>query len=71
MLKHIFSVQCPPPYMRHSIPLFEGSRASPVFPADKSNIKMNRSMEHWWNDSDGVKTEVLGDRLVPVPLCPP
>ena len=27
-------------------------------------------MEHRWNDTDG-KTEVLGEKPVPVPLCPP
>ena len=25
----------------------------------------------WWNYSDRVKTELLGDEHVPVPLCPP
>jgi len=28
------------------------------------------NMEHWWNDIDG-KTEVLGEKPVPFPLCPP
>jgi len=27
-------------------------------------------MEHWWNGTDG-KTEVLGEKPVTVPLCPP
>jgi hypothetical protein len=26
--------------------------------------------EPWWNDIDG-KTEELGEKPVPVPLCPP
>jgi hypothetical protein len=29
-----------------------------------------RVMEHWWNESDRGKTEVLGEKPVPVPLCP-
>jgi hypothetical protein len=31
---------------------------------------MNVSMEHWWSDMDG-KIEVLKEKPVPVPLCPP
>jgi hypothetical protein len=31
---------------------------------------MNVSMEHWWSDFDG-KNEVLKEKPVPVPLCPP
>ena len=27
-------------------------------------------MEHWWND-DMEKTEVLKEKPVPLPLCPP
>jgi len=33
------------------------------------SIARIRSVEQWWNDSDG-KTEVLRES-VPVPLCPP
>lgn len=30
------------------------------------------SMEHKWNFTDlQEKTEVLGEKLIPVPLCPP
>ena len=29
------------------------------------------SMEHTWNDTDGEKTEVLGENPVPLPLRPP
>jgi hypothetical protein len=28
-------------------------------------------MEHRWNEIDTEKTEVLGQKPVPVPLCPP
>jgi hypothetical protein len=28
------------------------------------------SMEHWWNDTDRVETEVLGETPVPVPTVP-
>ena len=28
-------------------------------------------MEHWWNEIDREKTEVLGEKPVPVPLYPP
>jgi hypothetical protein len=31
---------------------------------------MQVSMERWWNDIDGGKTEVLGDKLVSVTICP-
>jgi hypothetical protein len=31
---------------------------------------MNVNMEHWWSDIDG-KIEVLKEKPVPVPLCPP
>jgi hypothetical protein len=30
-----------------------------------------RIMEHRWNEIDGGKTEVLEEKPVPVPLCPP
>jgi hypothetical protein len=32
---------------------------------------MQTSTKGWWIDSDGGKTEVLGEEPVPVPLCPP
>jgi hypothetical protein len=28
-------------------------------------------MEHRWNEIDRGKTEVLGEKPVPVPICPP
>jgi len=28
-------------------------------------------MEHWWNDTELRKTEVLGGKPVSVPFCPP
>jgi hypothetical protein len=28
-------------------------------------------MQHRWNETDRGKTEVLGEKPVPVPLCPP
>jgi hypothetical protein len=31
---------------------------------------MKMSVEHWWNDADG-KTEVLGEKCFPVPICVP
>jgi len=35
-----------------------------------SVINERFNMEHWWNDTDG-KTEVLVEKPVSVPLCPP
>jgi hypothetical protein len=32
---------------------------------------MKMIAEHWWNDTDRGKTEVLGEKPVTVPLCPP
>jgi len=32
---------------------------------------MEWGMEHLWNDTDGGKPEVLGEKTVPVPLSPP
>lgn len=29
------------------------------------------SVENWWNDTDKGKLEILEEKLVPVPLCPP
>jgi hypothetical protein len=26
---------------------------------------------HWWNDTDGGKTEVTEKKTIPAPLCPP
>jgi hypothetical protein len=35
-------------------------------------MQMQKSMEHWWNDTDRGKPKyVLGENLVTVPLCPP
>jgi hypothetical protein len=32
---------------------------------------MNKwSIKHWWNDDVREKPEVLGEKPVPVPLCP-
>jgi len=71
MRKHIFCAMSPPG-KQHSIPLREGSRDSPACPSRTGNIKKNVSMERWWNvNDDRVKTDVLGDRLVPVALRPP
>jgi hypothetical protein len=28
-------------------------------------------MKHWWNKPARPKTEELGEKLVPVPICPP
>jgi hypothetical protein len=27
-------------------------------------------MGHWWNDTDRKKTEVRGEKPIPVPVCP-
>jgi len=32
---------------------------------------MNTNMEHWWNKNWQGKTKVLGEKHVPVSLCPP
>jgi len=29
-----------------------------------------RNMKHWWNDTEGGKAEVLGEKPVPVALYP-
>jgi hypothetical protein len=34
---------------------FKGSQASPVYPSDKGNFMMVKSMEHWRNDTDKGK----------------
>ena len=61
--------------LRKGIHLFKDSQASPACPSDRSTIKKKKkkkkSMEHWWNDTGRDKTEVLGEKRVPVPLCPP
>ena len=31
--------------------ILEGSQASPACP-DNSNVQMQMSVEHWWNDTD-------------------
>jgi hypothetical protein len=41
-----------------------------VQPCD-GNDSFFRVMEHRWNEIDRGKTEVLGEKPVPVPLCPP
>jgi hypothetical protein len=41
------------------------------FPSDGSNITTKLGMAHWWNDTDRGKTDVLGEKPVTVPLCPP
>ena len=28
------------------------------------------NMEQWWNDTDRGKTEVLGEKAIPMSLCP-
>jgi hypothetical protein len=28
------------------------------------------SIEQWWNDTERGKSEVLGEKTVPVPFCP-
>jgi hypothetical protein len=51
--------------VRKRIALFEGSRASPACPSDKSSMKTEISIEQWRNYTDG-KTEVLGEKPVAV-----
>jgi hypothetical protein len=47
-----FSVQ----YARYPKQLyFIGSEALSARPCDKSNVKIKKSTEHWWNDTDRVK----------------
>jgi hypothetical protein len=38
--------------------LSELSRTSTVRPSGNGNVKI--STQHWWNDNDRAKTEVLG-----------
>jgi hypothetical protein len=37
-------------------------------PSDKISFNLEMSMEHWWNDTDRRKTEVLGENLVAATL---
>lgn len=67
--KH-FSVQRSKISQKHSF--LEGSRASPFCPFRKSSIKIKMSTEHllvewYWQE----KTQVLGEKYVLAPLCPP
>jgi hypothetical protein len=36
------------PYIRKSMALFEGFKNSPSSPSDKSVMKMNMNIRHWW-----------------------
>jgi hypothetical protein len=45
-------------------------QASPACPSERSNIKMENSVEQWWNDTDGRKNDVIGENPVSVPFCP-
>ena len=56
------------PDLRKGIRLFKDSQASPACPSD--SIFNKKIMEHWRNYTDRVKTELVGDEPVPVPLCP-
>jgi hypothetical protein len=61
---------CPeiPDTSRNSSALFVGSEASPVFPSNKSSIKMKINTEHWWGDTG--KTKILGAEPVSLPVGP-
>ena len=39
--------------------------------SDKSGINIKMATQHWWNDNDRGETHVLGEKPVPVLLCPP
>jgi hypothetical protein len=41
--------------VRKKVALFEGSRASPACPSDKSSKKTEISIEQWWNYTDREK----------------
>jgi len=41
------------------------------FLSDGSNIEMKIGMEHWWIITDRGQTDVLEEKPVTVPLCPP
>jgi len=45
------------------VPLFEVSQATPACPSDKSNIKVELSMDQWWNDTDRGKLEYSEEYL--------
>jgi hypothetical protein len=47
---------------RKNFALFEDSQASPACRSSNSSMKTEMIMEHWWNDTDGEKTEVLGQK---------
>jgi hypothetical protein len=45
-------------YPKKNVGLFEYSPTSPALPSEKCSIKTKMNMEHWWNDTDGVKYSV-------------
>jgi len=46
------------PDIRKSIPLFEGSNASPVCPSGNGNTLTKMSVVHWLNGTDKGKTKL-------------
>jgi hypothetical protein len=54
-----------------TIAVFENSHDLPICPSDKSSIKTKMSVEHWRNDTERGKPEVLEGKPVPVPLYSP
>jgi len=49
---------------------FEGSQTTYACLPDKST-KMKIDVVRWWRDTDRRKTEVLGKKPIPMPICAP
>ena len=45
------------------VPVFEVSQPTPACPSDKSNIKVELSMDQWWNDTDRGNLEYSEEYL--------
>ena len=63
--QQIWSIFCPilPDFRKYNF--IEISQPSPACPSYNRSVKKNMNMEHWWNDTDGGKTEVLGTEICP------
>ena len=58
------------PISERSLPCHEGSQASPACPSDNSSIKVEMSIERWWNDVDRGNLSTLRRTLSQCHLVP-
>jgi hypothetical protein len=52
------------PDTRKSTAVFQCPQTSPVSASDKSSMKMQMSMEHWWNDTDRGKLKYWEGNII-------